>query len=147
MAACRFHNPEEEGSIPSPATPTLFKIVSVCRGGGYRYARTIPLHPKANANGLYPLHRVLMENRLGRLLNPREVVHHKDEDRTNDLVANLEVMTQSEHAAHHAKDLPMIKFNCPKCGELSTVEERFYRLRAKRNKNGVFCSKACAAKK
>jgi hypothetical protein len=82
----------------------MFEIVSICKGGHYRYCRTIPKHPKANAKGLYPLHRVLMENKLGRLLTSEEFVHHIDENKTNDSPDNLELMTRSAHAAHHAKE-------------------------------------------
>lgn len=32
----------------------MFQILSTCKGGGYLYARTLPLHPRANAKGLYP---------------------------------------------------------------------------------------------
>lgn len=81
----------------------MFKIVSVCKGGHYRYCRTIPKHPRANAKGLYPLHRVLMENKLGRLLTSKEIVHHVDGDTSNDRPENLELMTRSTHAAHHAE--------------------------------------------
>jgi hypothetical protein len=84
-------------------TEVMFQIVSICNGGHYRYCRTIPKHPRANAKGLYPLHRVLMENKLGRLLEPHEIVHHLDEDATNDDPNNLGLMTRSTHAAHHAE--------------------------------------------
>ncbi|HZO14120.1 MAG TPA: HNH endonuclease [Polyangiaceae bacterium] len=79
----------------------MFRIISICNGGHYRYCRTEPKHPKANAKGLYPLHRVLVEIRLGRLLKSTELVHHIDENPQNDEPANLEVMTRSEHARHH----------------------------------------------
>ena len=34
-----------------------------------------------------------MENHLGRLLNSDEVVHHKDHNKFNNDISNLEVMT------------------------------------------------------
>ena len=46
-------------------------------------------------------HIYLIEQKLGRNLLPNEIVHHKDEDKTNNDLANLEVMTRSEHTKHH----------------------------------------------
>lgn len=46
-------------------------------------------------------HRVVMEKHLGRRLGSDEVVHHKDEDKHNNHISNLEVMTRSEHAKLH----------------------------------------------
>lgn len=126
-----------------------FFIWSICSGGGYRYCRTDPPHPRANPLGLYPLHRVLMENKLGRLLGPGEVVHHDDEDKTNDEPANLLLKTNSGHARDHAlKRAPdLLEFECPRCGVLFTLKPYQYRLRIKRNASmEVTCSRSCGAK-
>ena len=42
-----------------------------------------------------------MEAKLGRLLQPDEVVHHVDGDHTNNKPNNLEVMDRREHARLH----------------------------------------------
>ena len=48
------------------------------------------------------LHRILMEEHLGRKLEPWELVHHKDGDKLNNAIKNLQVMTFAEHTiAHH----------------------------------------------
>lgn len=47
------------------------------------------------------LHVVLMEEHLGRRLGPDEVVHHRDEDKHNNDLGNLELMTRAEHARLH----------------------------------------------
>lgn len=48
------------------------------------------------------LHVVIAEQHLGRRLRPNEVVHHIDEDKQNNNISNLQVMTRAEHARIHA---------------------------------------------
>lgn len=124
----------------------MWNITSTCKGGGYVYARTVPLHPKANSKGLYPLHRVLMENFIGRLLTPDEVVHHKDGDKSNNDISNLVLLTRSKHSILHKPTLDLIKFKCAQCGKDVSEKPHQYRLRAKRTKGKLFCSIKCSAK-
>lgn len=47
-------------------------------------------------------HRLIAERKLGRYLLPTEVVHHIDEDPTNNHPDNLQVFaSQAEHVKHH----------------------------------------------
>lgn len=130
----------------------MFKIISICKGGGYRYCRTDPPHPRANAKGLYPLHRVLVENRLGRLLEPGEVVHHGDHNKQNDDPANLELMLNADHSRQHMLRL----FFSGECGLAHWVRSRAEAAHCvhghpfdaantrQRNGNGRRACRACA---
>ncbi|MDE2020412.1 MAG: HNH endonuclease [Patescibacteria group bacterium] len=48
-------------------------------------------------------HRIVMEKYLGRKLRRNEIVHHIDENKHNNDIRNLRVMSQSEHARLHFK--------------------------------------------
>jgi predicted Zn-ribbon and HTH transcriptional regulator len=121
----------------------LFRIISICKGGGYRYCRTEPPHPKQNAKGLYPLHRVLVENKLGRLLLDDEEVHHDNEDKSDDSIDNLKVMSRAEHRRHHRLKVDDVRCEC-KCGKQFSVRPNIHRLRVKRAKGGqIYCSRSC----
>lgn len=48
-----------------------------------------------------PLHRLLMEEFLGRKLSKNEHVHHIDENPLNNEIDNLQLMTKAEHISHH----------------------------------------------
>ena len=63
-----------------------------------------PDHPFANNHGYVLVHRLVMEKHLGRYLKPEELVHHKDENKTNNNIENLQIMTNSEHMKHHMKN-------------------------------------------
>lgn len=85
------------------------------KNSGY-ILRKVKGHPFANGRGYVPEHRLVMEESLGRFLLTDEVVHHKDGDRENNELGNLElVINQSSHAS---------------------IEDR-----GKRNPNGQFIAK------
>jgi len=46
-------------------------------------------------------HRVIVEESLGRRLEPWEIVHHKDGDQSNNNLDNLEVLEFGEHTTLH----------------------------------------------
>ncbi len=127
----------------------VHKIISECESGGYLYARTSPLHPKANSEGLYPSHRIIVENNLGRYLDKKENVHHKNENKKDNTLANLEVLLVDDHVRLHCKDRQVqnIKCQCNYCGDNFELSPTTYRLRTRRNKTGkIFCSRSCGSK-
>ena len=63
-----------------------------------------PDHPYRRKHVRYVLeHRLVMENHLGRYLDPREVVHHRNGDKQDNRIENLEVF--SENRDHLAETL------------------------------------------
>ena len=79
----------------------LFMEFKVDKGVGYMYCYN-PSHPLANKAGKVYEHRYVMSLHLGRWLNTDEVVHHKDKDRTNNDISNLELTNVRDHAILHA---------------------------------------------
>jgi len=60
-----------------------------------------PEHPKANFYGLVLEHRVLIEAKIGRLLERDEQVHHINEAKDCNDIDNLQLMSISEHSRLH----------------------------------------------
>ena len=78
------------------------------RINGYGYIEVYaPNHPHASKRDKYMQeHRLVMEEHLGRLLDPTEErVHHINGDRTDNRLGNLVVLSRSDHAKFHVSAL------------------------------------------
>lgn len=53
------------------------------------------------------VHRLIVEEHLGRALTSDEVVHHIDHNPLNNDISNLKVMTRAEHLVHHLRTMPV----------------------------------------
>lgn len=118
------------------------------RSLGYFMLR-LPQHPKANMFGEVYLHRVVMENKLGRLLADGEIVHHKDKNKLNYKKSNLELIdSQSTHSKNHMKErgVTAIDFICNYCNKKFTRYRQNHDIPCNRNKNkNIACSQSCRA--
>ena len=73
---------------------------------GYVYEYT-PEHPEAfKRKGYVQQHRLVMEKHLGRYLAENELVHHKNGDRKDNRLQNLEVLSRSKHIKKHKEAAP-----------------------------------------
>lgn len=117
----------------------MFEIKKEIKKGDYLYA-LVPEHPRATKNGYVLLHRVIIENSLGRLLKNNEVVHHKDENKKNNDISNLEILDWKDHCKLHAKVGRATKIlSCYLCNKEFEREVRNI-------KGKGFCSRSCNAK-
>lgn len=59
---------------------------------GYVIVLAPPNHPRARHDGSIAEHRLVMEQAIGRYLEEWELVHHKDGNRSNNVLGNLELL-------------------------------------------------------
>jgi len=85
------------------------KLIKI--SGGRREGIFMPDHPHVNCNGYIPYSRYLMEQKIGRLLNQKEHIHHINENPLDNRIENLLLMTQSEHIGYHNSRRYKFKFD------------------------------------
>lgn len=100
--------------------------------------RTIILWNSSDDRSSTSYARYLMTVKLGRWLDDAEHVDHKDDDKTNDVVENLQILSQQENNKKSSKNKTYYDFLCPVCFTPFKLEAR-----AAFNKNNPTCSRRC----
>lgn len=72
-------------------------------GNGYVVLH-IPGHPLSTGNGNVYEHRLVMSEHIGRLLLPGESVHHKNGNRADNRIENLELWSKGQPAGQRVED-------------------------------------------
>lgn len=88
-------------------------------------------------------HRRIMENHLGRKLEYNEVVHHKNENKLDNRISNLEIKQRGAHTREHQKPASVVEKKCLFCGESISILKRRLDYR-KRKTPYDYCNRSCA---
>lgn len=91
-------------SSPYPQSPSKYK--RAYKGFAIERGYVViwnPAHPMARKNGYVLEHRLIMANHLGRMLKDDEHVHHKNGNRQDNRIENLELVSSSEHPSKHLR--------------------------------------------
>lgn len=123
----------------------MWNIGKIIRKGEYNYC-VVREHPCAIKHGYVLHHRVVMENHLNRILDANEVVHHKNGNKTDNRVENLEVFLNNAHVKMHKLQNGKLfaDLKCPWCSKLFTLPRNKTFL----SKKTMFtcCSNQCRGK-
>ena len=105
----------------------------------------LPIHPHCDGKGYIREHILVMEKYLGRYLTEDEIVHHIDENKLNNDINNLKLMTKYEHKCDHsskprkhvdlekAKDLLLKGYTMPQVAKHFNMSESGLRKKLKAN--------------
>lgn len=90
----------------------------------------------------------LLEQKIGRAMESWETADHIDEDKTNDDLENLQVLSLSDNVKKHHSLNPteMYYFFCPCCGNGASKPLRNVKGNWKKGKGGPYCSRSCSGK-
>ena len=116
-----------------------------CKDGRYRAY----YHDDSGNRKFVSYPRLLVEEYLGRKLLPEEDVHHKDGDKTNNNIDNLEVVLHGTHQKQHSLKYKDKLAICEVCGNSfiwTGKRQCKYYIDLRRNKNRIIsCSKNCSS--
>jgi len=123
-----------------------WKIKKLISKGDYIYTK-IPNHPKSTKHGYILEHRIIMENHLGRILTASEIIHHKNGNKKDNRIENLELTNKSKHARNHMREhgLKMVELKCPFCNKVFNRQHNLTHL-GRGNAIATYCSRSCNGK-
>ena len=102
---CATHYQQNrKGRVLSAIKPKRANGEGTVDKDGYRKLY-LPLHPNARKTGCVYEHTVVMAESLGRPLLPNEEVHHKNGNRLDNRLENLELWAKSQPAGQRVEDL------------------------------------------
>jgi len=127
----------------------MWEIEKLIKKGDYMYA-LVPEHPHATKNGYVLHHRIVVENHIGRLLNADEVVHHKNHNKFDNRIENLEVLNYKEHVRKHSLEQgrKWAVLKCPICGKVFEMpyNKTVYQKYPNDSNKAQCCCRACGCK-
>lgn len=94
----------------------------------------------------YP--KYLLEQHIGRELLLNETADHIDNDKTNNDITNLQILTRKDNSkkAMNLRPRKVYKFVCPCCGNAAEKYLNQVLANWKKGKAGPYCSRRCAGK-
>lgn len=101
--------------------------------------KTVILYNNRDNRSSVSYARYLMACKLKRFLNDNEHVDHINDDKTDDSLSNLQILTPLENRSKQARNGRVTKdFVCPVCGKSFSLTARRYA-----NKSNPTCSRKC----
>lgn len=91
--------------------------------------------------------RYLMSVSLKRFLTESEHVDHIDDDKMNDSMCNLQILTPEENRAKEmmrdSRKAKYVRLSCAGCCKVFDLSLRNYKSRSKNGNNRFFCKREC----
>ena len=95
--------------------------------------------------------RYLMGVKLGYEVPDHLEVDHRDDDKTNDDINNLQLLTTQENIDKENKrragiTVPYQNVVCKKCSAFFTIDTSYYNKKIKAGNKNIFCTESCRSK-
>lgn len=97
----RGNNPASHRNASSGAKHHRWNDDRMLSSHGYVKVRVGKDHPLADPNGYAYEHLIVWQNAGRALPDATQVLHHRNEDKTDNRLSNLELLTRREHASEH----------------------------------------------
>lgn len=97
----RGNNPRSHNNTKRGEDHHRWNADKIISSHGYAKIRIGIGHPLADPNGYAYEHLVVWQNAGRTLPSGDQIIHHRNEDKTDNALSNLELLTRREHAAEH----------------------------------------------
>ena len=124
-----------------------YLYITMHKGEGRRYANLISIKDGEKNRTTISYARYLMSVKEKRILNKNEEVDHIDNNKLNDDINNLQILTPEENKRKESKrrGKKMVSLKCPNCNKEFSKSRRQTHL-VKKNNKCTCCSRKCASK-
>jgi len=113
------------------------------KNGAYELVKAPPDYPGRRYRGRYCYeHHLVYWIHTGVLIEPGECIHHRNGNKRDNHIDNLELMSTESHSTEHAPVSEMVELICPGCRGKFQRERRKTHL-ALKSKKQTFCSRPC----
>lgn len=101
-----------------------------------------PGYPGKRYRGRYAYeHRVNFWKKYKKIPKNGEVIHHKNHDRTDNRIVNLELTSRKKHSGHHKRKIAYVDMICAHCNCVFVLRKRNYDSK-KKYQNRFFCCRS-----
>lgn len=95
---------ERQTNHPRSSQSHRWNFGPIRSSSGYVKIRVGIGHPFADPKGYAYEHLIVWVSSGRKVPSPNEVIHHRNDDRTDNRIENLELMSRSKHNSHHVRD-------------------------------------------
>lgn len=88
-------------------------------------------------------HHVVWWQNTGELVPSGKLIHHKNENKTDNRCSNFEILSVNDHVKLHAKPKKMVKLICAFCGTAFEREARNVSFKMKSGQKDFYCGRSC----
>lgn len=114
------------------------------KNGPYELVIAPENYPGKKYRGKYVyLHRLLWWEKTGEILDYRTVIHHKNENKIDNSLENLEKKSRQEHSKEHQIPASKTNLTCHKCKKEFEVKFYEYNYKIKTGQTKFYCSRSC----
>ena len=119
------------------------------RNGPYILQKAPSEYPGRKYRGRYAYeHHIVWWRHQGAVPGPDEVIHHRNGNKHDNRIENLELLTRERHAHHHGAETRRLEsIKCGYCGKQFELRQNHAKSRRKQTQSGaLYCSRSCGAK-
>ncbi len=123
-------------------------LTNLMKNGPYILVKAPKDFPGLKYRGLYCYEHILVWwKNTGEILKKREIIHHKNGNKTDNRIENLDKLDVKKHSSLHNLGHALVEITCSECGKKSFISESLFNFKKNKLKQESFyCNRHCMGK-